>query len=436
MGAQERKKIVILGAGFAGVNVARELARLLPREEDAEITIVDQHNFMLFTPMLTEVAGGEVDTRHIVSAVRRLSPRVTFAQGRVDGVDLASKKVTLTVGASAAGIPHSQTILQADHLVFALGSVTNFHGLPGVKEHSLTIKSIGDAAAIRNRALALLERADAEQDAAKRRDLLTFVVGGGGFSGVETMAALNDLARDGVKTYRHIGPDDIRTVLIHPGKRLLPEISAGLAGYAQMKLQQRGVEVVLNTKITQAGEDYVEIEGGKRISTRLLVWTAGVKPSPLIGVLDVKRGEHGGIVVDQCCAVPGHSGLWAVGDCAEVPQKGGQKTYAPTAQNATREGTQVARNIVAVLQGRRPRPFSYTPMGELALVGRHSGVASIFGLHFSGLPAWAMWRAVYLAKMPLMRNRLHIGTDWLLDLLFGREIAALPITRSEPGATS
>lgn len=434
MSVQERKKVIILGAGFAGVNVARELARLLPKEEDAAITIVDQNNFMVFTPMLTEVAGGQVDTHHIVSAIRRLSPRITFEQGRVDGVDLAHKMVTLTVGGTAQGVPQAQKILQADQLVLAVGSITNFHGLKGVKEHSLTIKSVGDAAAIRNRVLALLERADAEQDAEKRRQILTFVVGGGGFSGVETMAALNDLARDGVKNYPHIKPEEVRTVLIHPGKRLLPEISSGLAHFAQMKLQQRGVDVILNTKITQAGADFVEMEGDKRILTHLLIWTAGVTPSPLIGVLDAKRGKQGGVVVDECCAVPGQSGVWALGDCAEVPQKGGKKTYAPTAQNATREGRQVARNIAAVLRHQQPRPFVYTPMGELAIVGRHSGVASVFGLHFSGLPAWAMWRAVYLAKMPLASNRLRIGMDWMLDLLFGREIAELPISRSESSA--
>lgn len=434
MSTEQRNRIVILGAGFAGINVARTLARLLPREEDGEITVVDRNNFMLFTPMLTEVAGGQVDTRHIVSAVRSLSPRVTFMQGRVDGVDLADKRITVTLGGNEDGIPETQRILEAGQIVLALGSVTNYHGIPGVKEHSLAIKSVGDAAMIRNRALALLEAADGETDAEKRKALLTFVVGGGGFSGVETMAALNDLLRESVKRYPHVQASEIRTVLAHPQKRLLPEISAGLANYAQMKLQDRGVEVMLNTEIKGAGAGYVEIAGSQRIPTHMLVWTAGVTPSPVIGVLDCKRGHHGGVVVDECCAVPGHPGVWAIGDCAEVPQPGKKKTYAPTAQNATREGTQVAHNIAAVLRGARPKPFTYTPMGELAIVGKHSGVASVFGLHFSGLLAWAMWRAVYLAKMPLMGKRVRIGVDWALDLLFGREITEMPISRSTPAA--
>lgn len=426
----ERARIVILGAGFAGVNVARALMRLLPRDEEACITIVDQNNYMLFTPMLTEVAGGEVDARHIVNAVRDLSPRVTFEQGRVDDVDLANKLVTLTTGGGDSAVPESRHTLEADHLVLALGSVTDFHGLAGIQQHALTIKTVGDAAAIRNRALALLEAAESEPDPDARRRLLTFVVGGGGFSGVETMAALNDLARAAARRYRRVQAHEVRTLLVHPQERLLPELDAGLAAYATKKLQRRGVEVILNTRLTAAGPDYVELEDGRRVQTHLLVWTAGVTPSPVIGVLDTKRGQHGGIVVDACCRVPGHPGVWAVGDCAEIPQPHGQKTYAPTAQNATREGTRVAENIVAMLRGQSPRPFTYTPLGELAIVGRHAGVASIYGLRFSGLMAWAMWRAVYLAKMPLMRTRLRVALDWLLDLCCGREIAELPVLRS------
>jgi len=422
--------IVIVGAGFAGVHVARELARLLPREEDGQITLVDQHNFMVFTPMLTEVAGGEVDADHIVSAVRRLSPRITFEQGRVDRIDLAAKRVTLTRAAADTAAPPERRTLEADHMVIALGAVTNFHGLSGVQEHALTLKSVGDAAAIRNRALELLDAAADEPDAATRRAMLTFVVGGGGFSGVETMAALNDLVRAVAKTYASLHDTPIRTVLVQPGKRLLPELNAGLARYAQQKLEQRGVEVILNTEITGAGPDYTALERDKRIPAHTLIWTAGVTPSPVIGTLDCRRGPHGGVVVDACCAVEGQRGVWALGDCAEIPHPGKKKTYAPTAQNAMREGTQVGRNIAAVLHGRQPQPFVYTPIGELALVGRRSGVASVYGVHLSGLVAWAMWRAIYLSKMPGLGKRVRIGLDWLLDVLVGREIAELPLTRS------
>jgi len=357
--------------------------------------------------------GGQVETGHIISAVRRLSPRITFAQGRVDDIDVDNKRVTITLGQGEDGIPTAQRTLDADHLVIALGSITSFHGIPGVQEQSLTVKSVGDAAAIRNRALELLERAADEGDPARRRDLV----------------------RDAAKQhYPQIAANDIRTVLVQPGSRLLPEISAALARYTQQKLQERGVEVILDTKITGAGPDWVELEdksGQKKvITTHLLVWAAGVTPSSVIEKLDVKRGHHHGIVVDASLAVPGHPGVWALGDCAEIPKPNGKASYAPTAQNATREGTQVARNIVAVLRGQQPKPFVYTPIGSLAIIGKRTGAAEVYGRHFSGILAWAMWRAIYLSKTPLLGKRVRIGLDWTLDALFGTEIVELPVARS------
>ncbi|HEV7216646.1 MAG TPA: NAD(P)/FAD-dependent oxidoreductase [Chloroflexota bacterium] len=426
-----RGRIIILGAGFAGVHVAQELARSLPQPYDAEIVLIDQKNYFLFTPMLTEVVGGEVVPEHIVSSIRKLSPRVSFLEGRVDGVDVDNKRVTVALGDEHLGTQPGTRILQADHLVFALGSVADYHGIDGVEEHSLTIKNLDDAAAIHDRAVALLERADAEPDAASRRRMLTVVVAGGGFSGVETMAALNGLLRDSVQHYHNVTEHDIRAVLVHPGEHLLSEIGKSLGDYAQQKLEQSGVEVRLKTDVAGAGADYVELKGGERISTSLLVWTAGVRPSPVIGVLDLKRGQHGGIVVDRQCAVPGHQNLWAVGDCAEVPEEGGDKTYAPTAQNATREGSLVGRNIGRVMRGESPAAFTYHPIGQLALVGPHSGVAKLFGMQFSGMLAWALWRGVYLAKEPRLAKRLRVALDWTLDFFTGLDIAALPGKRAK-----
>ena len=422
--------IVILGGGFAGIAVARELARLLDKDGDSKITLIDEHNYQLFTPMLTEVVGSQIEASHTVSAIRNLSPRITFEQGRVDYIVVKGKRATVTMGDPAEGTPGAQRTLEADHLVIALGAVAGFHHLPGIAEHALTIKSVADATAIRNRALSLLEAALTETDEAQRRAMLTFVIGGGGFSGVETMAALNDLVRDMTARYSALHDMPIRTVLIHPGKRLLPELGGKLARYAQQQLEQRGVEVLLNTKIAGAGTDYVELEGSHRIETKLLVWTGGEKPSPVIDTVTCPRGKQGGIVVDATMAVPNHPGVWALGDCAEIPRKHGEGSYAPTAQNATREGTLVARNIVACLRGEQPKPFVYTPIGELAIVGKHHGVASIYGRNFSGRLAWAMWRMIYLAKVPLLSKRVRIALDWLLDLAFGREIVALPLERS------
>ncbi len=422
---RRNQKIVILGAGFAGVNVAQELAKLLPGDRDGQISLVDQNNFLLFTPMLTEVAGGELGPEHIVVPPRRLSPRITFEQGQADDINLKKKSVVLDIGPDGA----SKRTLKADHLVIALGSVPNFHGIPGVEEHSLSIKSVAHATAIRNRVIRSLEQAHWEKDSEVRREILTFVVGGGGYTGVETMAAVNDLARESVHDYPNISPEDIRALIIETTDRLLSELSPDLASFAQKKLEQRGVEVLLKTKITHATGNYVELEGGKRIPARTLIWAGGITPNPLVEKLDCKRGHHGGIVVDEFCAIPDHPGVWALGDCAEVPKQGSDGFYAPTAQNATREGALVAQNIVAILRGQTPKPFIYEPIGELALVGRHSGVAKIYGHHFSGFLAWAMWRAIYLSKMPGTAQRFRILLDWTLDFAFGRSIAEFPVDR-------
>jgi NADH dehydrogenase len=433
----QHPRIIILGAGFGGLYAARELARLLPQEDGARITLVDRKNYLLFTPFLTEVVGGELSVKDVVSAIRSFPEGVFFEQGTILAVEPASKRVKVAVGAQVEGIPEATQALEADHLVLALGSTTNFYGITGLEENSITMKTVVDAVEAYHRAITLLERASEESNAASRRELLTFVVGGGGFAGVETMAALNGLLREAVRKYPGIREEEVRTILVHHGERLLPELGARLAGYAQNQLEKRGVEVVLNTGITGAGAGYVELSDGRRIGTRELIWTGGVTPNPLVGTLGARHGRHGGVVVDHSLAVPGHPGLWAIGDCAEIPVPGERETYAPTAQNATREGAHVARNIWRVLNGEEPEPFQYKPMGELALVGKRSAVAEVFGLRFSGLLAWVLWRAVYLYKMPGRGKRARVGIDWLLDAAFGSELAEFPAVRStQPSATS
>jgi NADH dehydrogenase len=421
------KTIVIVGAGFAGMAVARTLAGLLPAPGDADIVLVDRNDFLLFTPMLTEVAGGELDGRHIVASPRQLSPRIRFEQGTVERIDLATKSVVVQ-----SPIDGSRTrTLRADHLVIALGSTTNYHHIPGVQEHSMPLKTVEDAVGLRNRIISCLEAAAVEADPEARKALLTFVVAGGGLTGVETMAALNDLARTAARTFRAIGPQDVTTVIVDSGSRLLQEVGTGLAEYAKGKLEQHGVRVMLKTKIATADATGVGIDPGEPIAARTLVWAGGVSPSPLVDTLDCRRGHHGGIVVEPSCAVTGHTAVWAAGDCAEIPQPHSKGTYAPTAQNATREGALVARNIVASLRGRPAQPFTFEPIGEVALVGRHAGVATLYGYRFSGVAAWAMWRAIYVAKMPSAAQRCRIVLDWLLDSIFGRTMAEAPF---EPAA--
>ncbi len=423
---QRGKRIVILGAGFGGREVALELAKQLPDPQDGEIILVDQEPFLLFTPMLTEAAGGELDADHIVSSVTRLPKRITFIQGRVERIDLQRRTVTLQLGESQADIPEAKHELVADHLVLALGSVSNFHHIPGLEEHSFSIKSLNDAARLRDRALQLLQRANAESDARLRRELLTFVVGGAGLTGVETIAAINDLLRESAGKFPHLEAAEVRTILVDPGPRILPELSESLARFATAELRRHGVQILLKTKITGAGDDFAELNGSEHIPTRTIVWAGGITPSPLIGELNCPHSRHGAVVVNHELAVPGHPGVWALGDSAEVPKPDTSGSYAPTAQNALREGKTVGRNIAADLRGAARERFQFKPLGELALVGRHAGVARILGVEFKGAVAWAMWRLIYWSKMPGLPQRMRILSDWVLDLAFGRNLAPLP----------
>ncbi len=422
-GLAKGKRFLILGAGFAGAAVARELARLLPDKDNGEILLIDEDNYLLFTPMLTEAAGGELETSEIVSPVRLLGKRVSFTQGSVTKINL--EKRTADVSTGDGQLDPAQQILAGDHLVLALGSVVNFHNTPGVAENAIPMKRLQDASRAFHHVSACIERASVEPDSGKRKELLTFVVGGGGYTGVETMAAINDLVRSNVQSFPRIDPSEVRTIIIHPGDRLLPEITPELAAYATEKLKQRGTEVRLGAKIAGAGSDFVEIEGGERIASDTLIWAAGVTPNPLLKDLPAQKGKHHGLVVNGCMQVSGHAGVWALGDCAEIPQPGGKGTYAPTAQNATREGKLLAANIVSTLRNGPLQEFRYTPVGELALVGRHSGVARVYGRNFSGTLAWAMWRAIYLAKMPSLAQQSRILVEWLLDIVLGRPAVPL-----------
>jgi NADH:ubiquinone reductase (H+-translocating) len=419
------KKIMILGAGFGGRQVALELARQLPNDEDGEILLVDQEPYLLFTPMLAEAAGGELDADHIVSPATHLPKRITFVQGQIESIDLQSRSITLRVGHRDENIPERNRTLSADHLVLALGSVTNFHQIPGVQEHSIGIKSLAEAAVLRDRILELLQRASVEPDETVRRELLTIVVGGGGLTGVEIMASINSLLRDSAQKFPRINPAEIRTMIIDPGTRILPELHPSLARYAHRELERRGVEIRLSTFVTQAGEDFVALDD-ERVAARSFIWAGGVRPNPILHSLDCAHGRHGAVVVDEFLTVPGFHGVWALGDSAQVPHSVDKGFYAPTAQNAVHEGTLVGRNIAAVLRGQPPRQFRFKPMGELALVGRHAGVARILGFQFTGIAAWASWRLIYLAKMPGLAQRMRVLTDWVLDCMFGRNLAPLP----------
>jgi NADH dehydrogenase len=405
--------IVVLGGGFGGIYTALHLERLLGYE-DVRITLVSRDNFFLFTPMLHEVASCDIDITHIVSPIRTLLRRTEVFVGDVESVDLRQRRVVVAHGLDRH--PHE---LSFDHLVFALGSITNFYGLPGLEQRALTMKTLGDAIHLRNRVIATLEEADTEC-AVDPDGLTTFVVAGGGFAGVETLAGLNDFVRDALRFYPRLRADRVRMVLVHSGATILPELGESLGAYAQRQLAGRGVEIVTNAKVAAVTGDAVHLSDGRQIPTRLVVWTAGTSPHPLMHDLPCAL-DRGRVLVDETLAVPNWPGVWALGDCAVVPDSRTGKPHPPTAQHALREAKVAARNIVATLRGRRTEPFEFVTIGQLAAIGRRTGVARVFGVNFSGFLAWWLWRTIYLSKLPRFEKKLRVAIDWTLDLLFAKD---------------
>lgn len=412
----KKTKIVIAGGGFAGLYAAKYLDKGLARQPEIEVTLISRENFILFTPMLHEVAAGDLSPGDIVNPLRRILRHVHVVEAQVEAIDLTARKVHCR-----AGVRNFELEFDFDHLLVTIGSETNFFGNDGIRDWAVTMKTLSDAALLRNRMVALFEEASVETDMARRRELLTFVTAGGGFAGVETVGAINDFVRDTVKFYPWLREDLIRVALIHPGKLLLPELGDELGTYAEKKLAQRKVEIIKGAGVAEYDGSIIKLSDGRSIAAKTLVWTAGVKANPVIESLDCKK-ERGRLAVDEYLAVPGISGLWAAGDCAAVPTGEPGKFYPPTAQHGLREGLVAAKNIEATIAGHPPKPFVFATLGQLATIGRHSGVANVFGFKFSGFIAWWMWRSIYLMKLPRLTKKLRVVVDWTLDLLFGRDI--------------
>ena len=412
----ERKRIVILGGGFGGLYVAMHLDKMLARTSDVDVTLVNKDNFFLFTPLLHEVAAGELDTTHIVNPIRKLLKRVSLFNGDVQKVDLVNHCITVSHGSD--GHIH---VMEYDHLVLGLGSVTNFYDLPGLEQHALTMKSLADAITLRNRVIAHLEEADTECAVGIREPLLTFVVAGGGFAGVETVAAIHDFAVEALNCYPNLSRKMLRVVLVHSESVVLAELGEKLGRYAQEQLAARGVELKLNTRVSSADTDIVTLNNGEVIPTRNLIWTAGVAASPLLRDLPCPL-ERGRVKVNAHMAAANYPGVWALGDCACLLDVLTGKPYPPTAQHAIRQAKVVAQNISADLRGKPLRTFSFKGLGALASLGRRTGVANIMGINFSGFLAWWLWRTIYLSKLPRFEKKVRVALDWTLDLFFARDL--------------
>jgi NADH dehydrogenase len=415
------KRILILGGGFAGLDAAQQLEKIFPDDEELEITLINQNNYLVFTSMLAEVVASSIDARHVVIPIRECLKKTSFKELEIQDIDLEKRTVKAF---------HHRTgelfEIAYDYLIIALGSATGYHGVPGAEENSFPLKDLSDAMVLRNHVIDMFEYADLETEPGLRRKLLTFVVVGGGYTGIEVAAELNDFVESSQRFYKSVRPDDVKVLVVDPGTRIMHEMSEGLADYGLNLLRKRGMEFLLQTRVKAVTSERVEFEDGKFVETKTPIWAAGTAPQPAIRELPCAN-ERGKIEVNEYMEVPNFPGVWALGDCAQIPDPRTGKPYPPTAQHATREGKRVAFNIAAAIRGRdKDRiPFKYKAMGMLAPLGRRSAVAEILGLKFSGFVAWFMWRSIYLSKIPGWDRKIRVALDWLLDIFLTRDIVRL-----------
>jgi NADH dehydrogenase FAD-containing subunit len=447
------KRILILGGGFAGVEVLRRLQSKFQTNVGIEIAMVSKDNYMLFTPMLHEVASGMIETRHIVTPIRAFCNRSRFYSAIVQNIELKDKRVVIRSSATQPPLRNTDRSivehdilelkntrsLYYDYLVIALGSETKFFGMSDVQQNAFTMKSLNDAINLRNHVVYLLEQSDqlpsndatdtisnnTYKDLQKR--LLTFVIVGGGFAGVETAGEINDFVKDSAKDYYHnIDSNNIRTIIIQSGNRLLPEMSEELAEFALQKLRDSGVEVILNTRVVGATANSVKLSNGNIIPTKTLIWSGGVSPNSLITNLPCEHDKSGRIVVDKYLEIPQFKGVYAVGDCAYITDPYTGKSCPPTAQHAIREGAVVAKNIISTIADERRlddrEAFDYKTKGMMASIGKRTGIGNLLGIEVQGFLAWWIWRNYYLVNLPTLQKKIRVMSDWMLDIFFKRDV--------------
>ncbi len=421
---------MIAGGGFGGFYAARALERLLP-PHSARVTLVNDTNFMLYTPLLPGAAGATLDPRHVVVALRSQLRRTELVIGRVTGADLTHA----TLGVQRIDGQH--LLLAYDELVVALGSVSRTLPIPGLAEHAFGLKSLADATALRNQVLMCLDIAETLEDPTLRSEYLGFVVVGAGYAGVEGLAELQDFAAQAIELYPRCREHGMRWVLVEGRDRIMQEVPASLSEFAGRELRARGIEVRVATTLREMTQRSATLSDGETVPARTLVWTAGVKPNPAVARLGLPLDADGRIVVDRTMRVSvgrasapvsaarRAAGVWAIGDCAAVPDstRRGQPS-PPTAQHAIRQGRQVARNLAATFSGGKARPFRYRTRGVVAELGHNKAVAITFGIRWRGLPAWLIARSYHLLSLPGIGRKLRLLADWNVALVFGRDPAS------------
>lgn len=415
-----RTRIVIIGGGFGGVSCARTLRAAL-RGNDAEIVLFNRENHLVFSPLLADAVGSSLNLQDVIVPLRQLLPGVICRTEEVRHVDLAASEVEFE---SHDGLPRR---MRYDHVVLACGSVANLNVVPGMADHAFPLKTVGDAAVLRTQVLQQLERAEVCEDEARRRWLCSFIVVGGGYSGVEAAGEINDLVRGSLRFFRNIRPEDVAVTLLHSRDQILPEISPPLREFARVKMQAAGVTLRLNCRVQLATGDGVGTGDGF-VRGGTIVCTIGSSPAPIVERMDTPR-EKGRLITAPDMRLPGRANAWAVGDCAAIRNAHDGQLSPPTGQFAERQGRQCAENILRTLHGEPTRPFSFRVLGQLCSIGGHRAVAELAGLRLSGFLAWFVWRGVYLFKLPSWGRRIQVGADWAWLLLFPRDLAHL---RTDP----
>ena len=435
---KNKKKIVILGSGFAAVECARQLEAEFGKDPGIELVMIGEDNFLLFTPMLPQVASGMIETRHIVFPIRTICKKTKFYEGRIKNIDPYGKLVTIW----GTGDKRSISI-HYDFLVVALGSETNFFGMADVEKNAYTMKTLNDAVMLRNRVIDMFEQAENETNPILRKSFLNFVVVGGGFAGIETAGELMDLLLDVRKYYPSIQKDDLKVIVLEAMGEILPGFNKKLADFAKKKLIERGIDIQLKKAVTsfdgneviiktldETPKDSIDQSEVESIITKTLIWTAGVTP-----VNTIKRSmfktEKGKIVINNFLEVPKFPGVFAIGDCALFVDPITNRPFPPTAQIAEAQAKMAAKNLISLIQNSEQEKFVYHSKGQMAIIGKRSGIATFLGVNISGFVAWLIWRNVYLSKIPTFDKKTRVFLDWTIDLFFDRDISRLKLMKRE-----
>ncbi|GAA5072395.1 NADH dehydrogenase [Thermocatellispora tengchongensis] len=420
---QQSKHILIVGGGYVGMYTALRLQRRLARQlrdGSVRITIIDPQSYMTYQPFLPEAAAGNLSPRHVVAPLRRVLPKVRILNGKVTKVNHGAKSVTFEPNEGSA------REIGYDIIVMAAGSVSRTLPIPGLTDIGIGFKSVGEAIGLRNRVLHQLDVAESTDDEEVRRKALTFVVVGAGFAGVEALAELEDMAKDSTRYYRNITPADLRWVLVEATDRVLPEVGPEMGKWTLEQLRERGIDVRLNTRLESCVGGHVKLSDGEEFEAETLVWTAGVKASPVVSATDLPVDERGKLKTTTRLTIAGVEDAFAAGDIAGVPDVTNPGQYcAPNAQHAVRQAKVLADNIVRKLNGQELAVYRHKYAGSVAGLGLHEGVANVYGIKLRGFPAWFMHRTYHLSRVPTFNRKVRVVVDWTLALFFKRETISL-----------